>query len=145
MAANSIKGNNVGSSGVAKDLTVAEVKEMLGLASGTYTPTLSDGLNVESSTARACYYMRVGNTVTVGGTIDVDPSSISATTIDLSLPITSNFSTFAGGGSGTVDNISVPVYIVPQLTGGAGRMKFKWTPTTDTNNTIQFSFTYNIE
>lgn len=59
------------------------------LASGTYTPTLTNGTNVSSSTASSCQYMRVGNTVTVSGKVNVTPTSTGATLLGISLPIAS--------------------------------------------------------
>lgn len=67
--------------------------ESLNLDAGTYTPTLTGVANVGSLTAYACQYMRVGNTVTVSGTLDVTPSVLAtATRIGVTLPIASNIS-----------------------------------------------------
>ena len=67
--------------------------------SGTYTPTLTNGTNIASSTAWPLQYMRVGNTVTVGGYINIDTTATGASGLRMSLPIASNFtaSTDAGG------------------------------------------------
>ena len=63
----------------------------LTLATGTYTPTLTNGTNVAASTAYQCQYTRIGDVVTVAGRVDIDPTSSSAATIlDMSLPIASN-------------------------------------------------------
>lgn len=59
------------------------------LESGTYTPTLTNGTNVTSSTASSCQYMRVGNTVTVSGKVNVSPTTTGATALGISLPIAS--------------------------------------------------------
>lgn len=62
------------------------------LASGTYTPTLTNVTNVAGSTAYTCNYLRVGNVVTVSGRIDIDPTAASISTeVGISLPIASNF------------------------------------------------------
>lgn len=62
------------------------------IASGTYTPTLTNGTNVAASTTAAAQWMRVGNVVHVSGSMSIDPTAASATTIvDISLPIASNF------------------------------------------------------
>jgi hypothetical protein len=62
------------------------------LASGTYTPTLTNGSNVTGSTAYLCQWMRVGNVVTVSGLVGIDPTSAFLTTVlDISLPIASDF------------------------------------------------------
>jgi lysophospholipase L1-like esterase len=63
------------------------------VASGTYTPTLSNGANVASSTAYPCQYIRVGNVVTVSGKIFIDYTSAGvATFVGISLPIASSIS-----------------------------------------------------
>lgn len=75
------------------------------LAAGTYTPTLTNGTNVSSSTASSCQYMRVGNTVTVSGKVNVSPTTIGATLLGISLPIASSIANDNEcGGTGTVGN-----------------------------------------
>jgi hypothetical protein len=75
------------------------------IAAGTYTPTLTNGTNVTSSTASSCQYMRVGNTVTVSGKINVTPTSTGATDLGISLPIASAIANDNEcGGTGAVGN-----------------------------------------
>lgn len=60
-------------------------------ASGTYTPTLTNTTNVAASTAASCQFSVVGTTVTVSGTVQIDPTSASvATLMGMSLPLASN-------------------------------------------------------
>lgn len=62
------------------------------LASGTYTPTLTNGTNVSSSLLNDDFhYIRVGNEVTVEGSVVINFSGAGNTVFDISLPITSNF------------------------------------------------------
>jgi hypothetical protein len=61
------------------------------VTSGTYTPTLTNTTNIESSTAYVCQYMRVGSVVTVSGKFDLDPTLGSGCIMGISLPIASNF------------------------------------------------------
>ena len=66
------------------------------LASGTYTPTLTNGVNVAGSAAYAGQWSRVGDIVTVAGHIDVAPTSAGASTImGISLPVASNLGAIA--------------------------------------------------
>lgn len=60
---------------------------------GTYTPTLTNIANIDSTTAYQCQYIRVGNVVTVSGKIDVDPTAGASTLtrVGVSLPVASNF------------------------------------------------------
>lgn len=62
------------------------------IASGTYTPTITGVANVDSSTAAVCQWLRVGNVVTVSGTLAFDATAANtATRIGVSLPIASGF------------------------------------------------------
>lgn len=62
------------------------------LASGTYTPTLTNVANLDASTAYACQYLRVGSVVTVSGRVDIDPTLTATSTIlGISLPVASTF------------------------------------------------------
>lgn len=72
------------------------------IASGTYTPTLTNAANISASTARQCQWMRVGNVVTVSGQFDATHSSTGtvSTEVGVSLPIASAFTTaFQCGGT----------------------------------------------
>jgi hypothetical protein len=60
------------------------------IASGTYTPTLTNTTNLDASTAFLSQWMRVGNVVTVCARVTVDPTVITTTTVlGMSLPIAS--------------------------------------------------------
>ena len=64
------------------------------IASGTYTPTLADVSNTSARTAYQGQWMRVGNVVTVSGTLDLMATLIStATRVSITLPIASTFTT----------------------------------------------------
>lgn len=61
------------------------------IASGTYTPTGTGVANVSAITENECQYLRVGNTVTVSGEVNITPTAGSTTTtLRLTLPIASN-------------------------------------------------------
>lgn len=65
-----------------------------GLAAGVYTPNITGINNVSSTTPRQATYMRVGNTVTVAGQVEITATSNNAqTTIGIELPIASTFTT----------------------------------------------------
>ena len=64
------------------------------LDSGVYTPTITDQNNVASSMAFAAQWMRVGNTVTVGGKFNCDPTTANILTqLGITIPVASNFTT----------------------------------------------------
>ena len=71
------------------------------IASGTYTPTLTNVTNVAASTSAKAQWMRVGNVVTVSGQVQIDATAATAyTQLGISLPIASNL-TLATDLSGT--------------------------------------------
>jgi hypothetical protein len=79
------------------------------IASGTYTPTITNTSNVSASTPAGFKYIRVGNVVTVSGTIDIDAVATGQFIIGISLPIPSDFSDSAkanGVGSASVNTDS---------------------------------------
>lgn len=116
-----------------------------GLAHGTYTPTLTNTTNVGNSTARLATYLRVGNTVTVSGQLDIDPTTTAtATLLGISLPIASNFSTaFQAGGTAFATGVA-------GLGGGIeadatnDRVSLKFISSDITNQTMAYTFTYQI-
>jgi|SRR6185312_4549354 len=60
-------------------------------ATGTYTPTLTNVTNLDTSGANLCAYTRIGSVVTVSGRVDLDPTAAGAVELGISLPIASNF------------------------------------------------------
>lgn len=60
------------------------------LTASTYTPTSTNVTNITSSTPNNTTYSRVGNIVTVYGTITVTETLAVASQVDVSLPIASN-------------------------------------------------------
>ena len=118
-----------------------------GLASGTYTPTLTGVTNVSSSTARLATYMRVGNTVTVSGQIDVTPTANNTrTTIGISLPVASNFSTaYQAGGTGyTIANTTAGHGASIQADATNDRVEMDYYETHGGTDTISYQFTYEV-
>ena len=74
----------------AGGIAVSAVAEKANVHSLTYTPTLTNTTNLAASTAYACQYMRVGNTITVSGRVDIDATGAGAILLGLSLPVASN-------------------------------------------------------
>jgi hypothetical protein len=87
-----------------KNAIYDKIESLPVLASGTYTPTLTNVTNVASSTSYTAQYLRVGSVVTVSGRVDIDPTASGFIRIEMSLPIASNFSAVEdAGGVGSVD------------------------------------------
>lgn len=76
------------------------------IQSGTYTPTVSNTVNLDANTPRLCQWLRVGNVVSVSGGINIDPTSNGIeTNYQLSLPVASNFAqVWECAGSVAADN-----------------------------------------
>jgi hypothetical protein len=113
--------------------------------SGTYTPSLNNTTNIASSTAAVCQYMRVGNVVTVSGTVTIDPTATGRIVMGFSLPIASAIAganeiggTFASSGTTTVN--------VGSVTGDAtnDRATFDGIANDAASRVYGFSFTYRI-
>jgi hypothetical protein len=113
--------------------------------SGTYTPSLNNTTNIASSTAAVCQYMRVGNVVTVSGTVTIDPTATGRIVMGFSLPIASAIAganevggTFASSGTTTVN--------VGSVTGDAtnDRATFDGVTNDAASRVYGFSFTYRI-
>lgn len=115
------------------------------VTSGTYTPTLTNGANVAASTAYVCQYMRVDNTVTVSGKVDLDPTTTGMVAFTLTLPVASNIANYWDvGGSGVVDVGGV--MLAAQITGNASTntAAFKFYANNTANQAVAFSFSYRV-
>lgn len=126
------------------DADAATARTTLGLASGTYTPTLTNVANLDASTAFQCQYLRVGNVVTVSGRVDADPTAAGLVQLGISLPIASNFST-ANQAAGTAAAAAVAgqsAAIVADATND--RAEMQWTAVDTANRSMYFSFTYEV-
>lgn len=69
--------------------TITEERETL--VSGRWTPTATLGTNVAAATPGSAHYLRVGNIVHFAGRITIDPTATGFCTLELSLPVASNF------------------------------------------------------
>lgn len=111
---------------------------------GTYTPTLYNTANVAATTAYKCTYMRVYNTVTVSGRIDLDPTTTATLTrVGISLPVASNFTT-ANECAGTAAAHDVREAAAVRSDATNDRAELACTPTDVTNQEYYFTFTYEV-
>jgi hypothetical protein len=115
------------------------------IISGTYTPTLTNTTNIDDSVAYTCQYLRVGNTVTVSGKFDINPTAAGTLTVmGISLPIASNFaSTGECGGTAfctAVAGMGASISSDPTN----DRAKLLFISSDVTLQTMTFNFTYQI-
>lgn len=87
------------------------------VTSGTYTPTATGVVNVDSVTANAARWLRVGNTVTVSGSVDIDATTAATqTSVRLTLPVASNLGSSGDlAGAGASDISTNPACVVACL------------------------------
>lgn len=116
------------------------------LADGYYTPTLTNTTNVDSSTAYATHWSRVGTTVTVSGyvTVDATAGSDTVTALGISLPIGSDIAAIEDvGGAGAspgVAGMSVAIF----GNAASNRATMQWLSTVTNSQNIMFTFSYRI-
>lgn len=116
-------------------------------ASGAYTPTVTASLNLSAVGAKACQWVRVGNSVLVSGAFTADPTSAATTTaLFISLPVTSTFA--AGEQAGGVAFASAAAgsgaSVIGALDSGVGKLQVTWVSNDVTNQTMYFIAMYQI-
>lgn len=112
------------------------------LASGTYTPTLTNTTNVASSTAFVSQYMRVGNVVTCGVRVEIDVTAATATVLGISLPIASAISSAIQVCGVGADATGMSGEVRGNVAGD--RAEFAYVSTVTANNAFYLTFTYLI-
>lgn len=115
------------------------------LASGTYTPTLTNVANVSSSTAALARYTRIGDNVTVYGRASIDPTSTAVSTkIRISIPVASdlgNDSDLAGVAVGDLSDESAG-HIVADYTNNEAVLEAF--PVSTSQHTYAYTFSYTV-
>ena len=111
-------------------------------SANVYTPTLTNVTNLAASTAYQCQWSRVGNIVTVGGRVDVDPTTTGSCVLGISLPVASNLAqTYQLNGAAactTIAGQSAGIY----GDSANDRASMSWIAVDVTNQPMFFTFTY---
>ncbi len=114
------------------------------IASGTYTPGAINISNLDSITPNPCQWLRVGNVVTVSGSVDIDPTTTALLVeFRLLLPIVSDFtntSQLAGTGVANGGGTAIPFRVLGNTSDDDAA--FLGYPTATVSHTMGFSFTY---
>lgn len=114
-------------------------------SNGPFTPTITNGTNVASSTARICRMIMMGNIVFCSGHVTIDPTAAAQTDWYMSLPIPSNF-TSAYDASGTFTSLSgVGITGIIFADAVNDRLKFDGVATLLPAQDIGFSAAYTIK
>jgi hypothetical protein len=124
---------------------IKAIAPMSATSDGTYTPTLTNTTNITSSTANVTGYYRVGNRVTVYGTVSVTPTTeLLYCELQMSLPVASNFAqTFQLGGSGALKDYKAAVSIDASVANDRAVLGFI-TPFDSASGIITFQFSYSV-
>lgn len=113
-------------------------------SSGTWTPTLTNVANIDSSSApNLGMYFRMGNVVSCAVWVTVDPTTIGVTTsLGVSLPIASNFANAseAVGSGSTGEREAITVIGDPTN----NRVQAGWTPSVNVTSQILIQFMYRV-
>jgi hypothetical protein len=111
-------------------------------ASGTYTPAITSGANIDKATASVCQYMRVGNIITVSGELQVDAKNAGAFEIAISLPVATGLSA-SGDAAGTAAS-SNGVMLRLSADPSGNKVKVTGIAANSANTAYSFSFTYRL-
>lgn len=111
------------------------------LASGTYTPTLTNVTNITSASVVGFQYMRVGSVVTVSGVISINTTGAGASELGISLVVSSNIGS-TGDLAGTAHNGAVGGYVNGDATNNRGSMQ--WSSSGAGTTVWMVHFTYLI-
>lgn len=116
-------------------------------ASGTYTPTLTNTTNIDSSTARTSMYVRIGSIVLVFAAAQVNPTTNGVPTqLDISLPVASDLASeydlIGGGSSQNESNAPAGMHASADVTNN--RCIFQWAAGTTGNTDMNFWFAYRV-
>lgn len=117
------------------------------IASGTYTPTLTNTTNITSSSASVCQWLRVGNVVTVSGKATVEPTSTGTVTrLGISLPIASGLASSTElGGAGTYNGTNLRDVVCFAGDATNDRVEASFFPNATSSSDLPFSFTYLVK
>jgi len=114
-------------------------------SSGTYTPTLTNTLNVTASTPIVCHYKKIGNEVTITGQATITNTGPGAVEFQVSLPagLTSNLAAEEDlTGMGVSYIASDAVFCDGDVT--TDRARVRYTAVITGPGAVKFSFTYTI-
>ena len=117
----------------------------LASATGSYTPTLTGVANIDATTSGTFRWMRSGDSVTVWGKIDVDPTAGGTLTqVGISLPIASNFAAAENAGGAFISNGGANGYGVVRADATNDRAEAFFVPGVASNQTWYTHFSYVI-
>jgi hypothetical protein len=114
------------------------------IASGTYTPTGTNGSNVTANSPFSAKWIRVGNVVHVVGRTSVTTTTAASTAsmLDLSLPIASNLAAVNDCCGAGASFSGEPIAIEGNFTND--RASLEWLSLVTGSHTINYTFSYEV-
>lgn len=112
------------------------------VASGTWTPSLTNSFNITSSAAFACQWIRVGNVVICSGQVNCTPTAASAALLLMSLPIAANDTTNGNMGGAAVGGSYKDPCAIYTDGGSPSKATFSFTATNTGVHDYYFTFMY---
>lgn len=128
--------------------TPADVRTDLGVttcSNGTYTPTISNTVNVDATTPHVSQWLRVGNVVTVSGYIDIDTTAAGSTLtqLQISLPVASDITAIEQvAGSAAGNGVNEAGLILGNIANNTAALNFLSLATT--SRATSYTFTYRV-
>lgn len=119
------------------------IKQLAKVSSGVYTPALTNVTNLDASTAYQCEWLRVGDTVTVAGRVDVDPTAAGQAQLKLTIPIASAFASSNNCG-GSAFAIGIAGQGAGIYASAANFVMMEWIAVDVSNKGMFFSFVYQV-
>jgi hypothetical protein len=130
----------------AHTLDISGAPTSVVIASGTYSPTITNGANIAASTTAVCLWSQLGDRVTVSGQVNIDPTAAAPTDslFELSLPVASNFGALAdcGGVANAHGALTESWGCFANTTNDTA--SFRGNATTTANHTVTFVFMYRV-
>jgi hypothetical protein len=113
------------------------------LLSGTYNPTASNLSNFTTVSPNAAQYFRVGNCVTISGSINITPTATGTASFELNLPIASTFANNQQAGGTSCTNVTYEVGYISCIP-SAQKLVFSMNITYALIHTLYYNLTYQI-
>lgn len=114
--------------------------------SGTFSPTVSNDVNLDSYTENDVQYMRLNDVITVSGSIVVDPNTANTnTSFEMDLPTAPGVSfsnEFEAGGTGAYGESGKIEVVEISAVASSTTVLFKFEAKETSSHTIHFHFTY---
>lgn len=131
---------------VAKAISDTAILAAAQPAYGTYTPTASGAVNVTANTQHLAQWLRNGDTVTVSGNMEIQPTAAAdtATRLRISLPVASALAnTFECCGAGVnISGLYRAIAIYGDVASDTAELAFAADSTS--NRTCTYHFTYRV-